>query len=103
MLDWAFRPARACLRGGRVAEFEHEVDAARPNQRRIETRQVIGGHEDEALLGRGDAVDRVQQAGKGEARERVAGVALHERRVHVLAIRTVKAKRNETDMCTVKN
>ena len=53
--------------GGRVAEVHDAVDAARPQQRRVQLLDVVGGHDQDAALGRGHAVDDVEEARQRDA------------------------------------
>jgi hypothetical protein len=50
----------------RVVEEFHEIDATRSDERRIESIDVIGRHEDDAFLGGRYTIESVEQSTKGD-------------------------------------
>ena len=51
---------------GGVADVLDVVDAPWADERRVEALDVVGGHKQEAVFGRGNAVEGVEEAGKGD-------------------------------------
>ena len=80
-------PEQFDLVSRRIAQTDGQINSARANERVVESINVVRGQEDDAFLGAGDAVQRVQQPRERDVRARVAlGVgraAVRERDVHV--------------------
>ena len=76
----------AQLRGRGGADVVGDVNAARADECGVEAIEVVGRHEEYALLARRHAVKRIEQTREGDVRgATVGGFALDEGGVHVLS------------------